>query len=119
MKLIPIALATVCVAFATGAHAQFFLDQAKGVGLTNDDYAEMKSASEDLYLSDAPQVGDETIWRSEKGGGYGTVELESFDGTCAIVKHAFRTARRGEVFRGREQRCKADDGRWLITPIEQ
>ncbi|MEM7239873.1 MAG: hypothetical protein AAF501_18865 [Pseudomonadota bacterium] len=107
------------VALASTAHAQFFLDQAKGVGLTNDDYTELKAASESLYQAPSPQVGDETIWRSEAGGGYGTAELEAYDGTCAIVKHAFRTARKGEVFRGREQRCKADDGRWLITPIEK
>lgn len=111
-------LALATVLFAGTAQAQFLLDQAQGVGLSNDDYGELKAAAASLYEAADPKVGDETIWSGENGGSHGTVELTAFDGTCATLRHAFRTDRRGEVFRTQEKRCKADDGRWLITPIE-
>lgn len=117
MKCVSAAL-VAGLALAGPAHAQFFLKLADGIGLTNEDYAAMKSQSETMYLDKTPAVGDKVDWSNPASGAHGWTEVTAFDGTCVTLRHVLTVDSRNQNFDFNQIRCKADDGRWLIQNIE-
>lgn len=103
---------------SSAALAQGLLNTFKEVGLTNEDFERLRSAAESLYTGENPTVGSKTIWKNEETRSHGEVELKAFDGRCATIEHLFRVGSRNEVHRMPARRCKADDGSWMIAPLE-
>ncbi|MEM1275286.1 MAG: hypothetical protein AAGH74_02070 [Pseudomonadota bacterium] len=118
-RLLPkYALGAMIAALALPAVAEPIAIAMRNAGITNDDYKLMTDASASLYEADTVVVGAETLWSNTETGAFGTVEIAEFDGTCVTMTHLVQVKKTGKNSQLNTRRCKADDGRWLITPIE-
>ena len=118
-RLLPkLALGALIATLALPAKAESIAIALRNAGITNDDYKLMTDAAASLYEAEAVTAGAETLWSNPETGAFGTVEIADFDGTCVTMVHLVRIAKTDTNSQLNTRRCKADDGRWLITPIE-
>jgi len=98
------------------AFGQRFLFNIDDIGLTNEDYAIIRSEAATLYNADPPTVGAETVWSNPETQSHGVIELTDFDGRCAAFKHLFRVGKTKKVYKFVSRRCKSESGEWLLAP---
>ncbi|MEM9043277.1 MAG: hypothetical protein AAGC81_01175 [Pseudomonadota bacterium] len=119
VRLLPkLALGALIAVFALPVMAEPIAIALRKAGITNDDYKLMTDAAASLYEAETVEAGAETLWSNPESGAFGTVEIAAFDGTCVVMTHLVRVKKTDKNSRINSRRCKADDGRWLITPIE-
>ena len=81
-------------------------------------FGRLRSAEKSLYTVESPVIGSKAIWKNEETRSHGEVELKSVEDRCATVEHIFRVGSKDEVHKFNSRRCRAEDGRWLIAPME-
>lgn len=85
-------------------------------GLTPEDHAIMRDTARSLYTAANPPVGRILSWRNPESGSHGKVRLAGMRGNCAFIQHFAYAAGQTTPYEIRNQRCKSDDGRWLLVP---
>lgn len=111
-------LAVIAALVATGSHAQGLMNTFRDIGLSNEDFGRLRTAEKSLYTVDSPVIGSKAIWKNEETRSHGEVELKSVEERCATVEHVFRVGSTSDVHKFNSRRCRAEDGRWLIAPME-
>ncbi|MEL6267674.1 MAG: hypothetical protein AAFR52_18880 [Pseudomonadota bacterium] len=116
LSILPAALALATLVPATALSQQGLGRLLVNTGLVKSDFAALHAASAELYGSEAPALGDETIWQNTETGAHGTVEIVAMSEDCIELRHLFRAkgAQQSQSYDAR--RCKGEDGRWLIAP---
>lgn len=111
------ALAAFTVA-SPSAHAA---DPFRGSGfrLDESDTALLKTAAEQLYLTDGVEVGTVEEWTNRKTGSHGTVKLirkHEYKGLpCRRLQHDIELKRAKDPYRFTVDRCRTADGEWKIV----
>jgi hypothetical protein len=109
-------MAAVLAGVAIEASAQIS-QILRRTGLTPEDYQQVTTAANELFVSGDPRPGASVDWVNDETGASGRAEILSVEGGCATVGHTFRSTRQ---VGGRDaersfqlRRCRMDDGRWV------
>ena len=108
------ALLFLAVAFPAAAQGTFSRSLEE-LGLSKGDYRLLREAAATLYEAEALEVGNTTTWSNRDTGSRGTVEVTAFDGRCVSLTHVFQSGTSRSAHKHDSRRCKAADGRWLLS----
>jgi len=76
-----------------------------------------RNAATSLYEGEQPQVADQANWSSTESGAGGTVRVveTNSDGSCIVLRHAYKEGSNLSEKMLNIRRCRASDGLWLVT----
>jgi len=97
-----------------GAGASSLVDLVANSGISPDDFAMMETEARQLYQP-VQVVGTKRDWANTGTGAEGSVTLRQVSGGCVELYHLWRGKGAPRDIAYRVWRCRAPDGRWLLS----